>query len=285
MPGRMFLTAALTFLATAAANAGATPFTVILDPGHGGDDTGAIANAGGKRIFEKDVTLAIARQTQLILKSRGIPAVLTRTGDHFTALDQRTRSANLTAAHAQSAVFVSIHANSCDESRSSGSEIYVFNAATNEASRRLADLENGRSTHDPGRRPAMRTQTHGTLDLIMTDLATTANYGESIELACAVEHAVTNGVWARTLALRDRGVRQALFYVLMETHMPGILFEPGFLSNRQDLAHLTSPTYQQHLARSLADGIVHWRRGQNGQRARLSAVAKSRAQHCHIVKD
>lgn len=280
----MFLSCFLLF-STAAANAGMPPFTVILDPGHGGDDTGAIAFTNGKRIFEKDLTLAIARQTQRILKSRGIPAVLTRTTDHFTALDQRTKTANVASSHAQAAVFVSIHANSSDEPRSSGSEIYVFNAATNDASRRLADLENGRSTHDPGRRPALRTQTHGTLDLIMTDLATTANYGESIELACAVEHAVTAGVRARSLALRDRGVRQALFYVLMDTHMPGILFEPGFLSNRQDLTHLTSPTYQAHLARNLADGIVRWRRAQSARAPRLSGVAKTRAQHCHIVKN
>ena len=285
MSGRLLLTALLFTLSTNSSH-GAVPFTVILDPGHGGDDTGAITTQHGRRIYEKDLTLAIARQTQRYLRARGIPTVLTRTDDHFVPLDQRTKSANQSAARTQSAVFVSIHANSSDESRSSGSEIYVFNAATNDASRRLADFENGRSTHDPGRRASLRTQNHGTLDLIMSDLATTANYAESIDLACAVETAVAAGTKNRAQPpMRDRGVRQALFYVLMDSHVPGILFEPGFLSNAQDLSRLTSPVYQARLARGLGDGIIKWQRAQGWRPTTVSGVAKKRPQHCHIVKN
>lgn len=224
-------------------------FLVILDPGHGGEDTGAIAKLSGARVFEKDITLSIAKQTALILSKRGIHAVLTRPDDSFIALDKRADLANKEGALAKSAVFVSIHANSSDEPHSSGAETYVFNAASNDASRRLADLENGKRW----------TQNHATLDLIMADLASTANYAQSVNLACAVQNSVVDGLVRNHQTIRNRGIRQALFYVLMQTQMPGILFEPGFMSNFQDLKRLVDPMFQQNLARTLADGIFRWR--------------------------
>ena len=252
-------------------------FVVILDPGHGGEDTGAIRKLNGRRIAEKDLTLEIARETAHQLRTKGIRVVLTRTGDRYVDLDSRTEIANLAGKKSTRAVFVSIHVNSDENPSSSGIETYVFNAATNEASQRLADLENGKRW----------AKSHATVDLILADLASTANHGESARLACAIQ---TNSVSAAARGghkARDRGIRQALFYVLMQTRMPSVLFEPGFISNPQELTRLTSTKYQRLLAQSLAEGIQKWRfegRGRvlaTSKRAvtAISAVAKP---SCHL---
>lgn len=267
----------LSTTATAFSANQASKFLVILDPGHGGSDTGAIAELNGKKIYEKDLTLAIAGATMRTLRARGIAVALTRGDDRFVTLDQRTKLANEAAAHAQGAVFVSIHNNSSDDHTTSGSEIYVFNATTNEASRRLADIENGKAPHVRGRRPALMAESHGTLDLILDDLATTANYTDSVRLACSIERSVHS--------TRDRGVRQALFYVLMESHVPGILFEPGFVSNPQDLARLSAPAYQKRLAASLADGITRWRRTQQASSSRTAVSGVAKRDRCNIIRD
>lgn len=222
---------------------------VILDPGHGGDDAGARREHEGNLVEEKNITLSIAKHAQSILKSRGIRAILTRWNDDFVDLDKRTSIANRAALLTKKSVFVSIHANSNDDPRSSGIETYVFNAASNEASKRLADLENGHRFE----------QSHGTLDLIFSDLATTANFSESVKLACGIQRSVVSHLEKSDQPIRDRGVRQALFYVLMQTRMPSILFEPGFISNPHELAKLTDANYQRLLARSLVDGIIRWK--------------------------
>lgn len=249
----------------------ALPFVVILDPGHGGEDTGAIRAHRAKKIAEKDVTLAIAREAEKILKAKNIAVKLTRSGDRFIDLDARTEFANKTAQVASQAVFVSIHANAVEDAKSAGIETYVFNAATNQASQRLADLENG------GR----WSKSHGTIDLILADLATTANYADSADLACSIQKRVVRELNRNGFRTRDRGIRQALFYVLMQTTMPSVLFEPGFLSNPQELARLGSVRYQRLLAQTLVDGILKWRESQKArlkmnanQLAKLSAVSK-----------
>lgn len=249
----------------------ALPFIVILDPGHGGEDTGAIRRHDQKEIAEKDVTLAIAREAEKILKAKNIAVKLTRGGDKFVDLDERTELANKTARVASQAVFVSIHANAVEDAKSAGIETYVFNAATNQASQRLADLENGKRW----------TKAHGTIDLILADLATTANYADSADLACAIQKSVVGELNSKGFKTRDRGIRQALFYVLMQTSMPSVLFEPGFLSNPQELARLGSVRYQRLLAQTLVDGVLKWRENQksrlkmsSNQLAKLSAVSK-----------
>lgn len=272
-------------LLASVASAASPKFVVILDPGHGGTDTGAITTYQGRKIYEKDLTLALARKTAQVLKARGIQAVLTRDDDRFVPLDKRTTFANTVGATTPSTVFVSIHANSSDDPSNTGAEIYVFNAASNEASRRLADIENGKSPHDPGRRGALLTQSHSPLALILTDLATTANYAESVSLACAVERAVTATPTAQG-SIRDRGVRQALFYVLMDTRMPAVLFEPGFVSNPRELSRLLSPAYQQTLARSLASGVQRFHAVASRSDQALSGVSKHKHPKipCPIVR-
>lgn len=222
-------------------------WVVILDPGHGGKDVGA-SLLSKPQITEKDLTLRLALKTAKILKSHGVQVKLTRTADQTLALDERTKKANQMAMNTSSALFVSIHLNSSPNKHSSGIETYVFNAATNEASARLAEIENG-----PVHNQILHPEAHGPLDLILTDLTSTANYADSVALACSIQrHA------SIPLKLKDRGVHQALFYVLMQTKMPSVLIEAGFLSHSQDRKRLLAADFQQKLAFSLSQGIINW---------------------------
>lgn len=263
-----FAIAALALLCLPHASFAKAPFVVILDPGHGGEDTGALRELEGRTVAEKDITLAIAREAAKLFRKRGITAKLTRFDDTFIDLDNRTIAANKGAKGAAQSVFVSIHANAVDDETSAGIETYVFNAATNEASRHLADLENGKRW----------TKAHATLDLILADLATTANFGDSADLACDIQSEAVSRLSSRGLATRDRGIRQALFYVLMRTAMPSVLFEPGFLSNPLELARLATPVYQRVLAQSLVDGVLKWRTQARARtsKARLAAARGGR---------
>ncbi len=140
----VFLSAALFLL----------PFTarahllVVLDPGHGGSDTGAIHRLGAQPVAEKDITLTLAHKTATALRARGIQVVLTRDHDSAVALDRRTAIANSAARHADT-VLLSIHVNSARDPYSSGIETYVFNATNNEASRPLSEIENDSPRAEP----------------------------------------------------------------------------------------------------------------------------------------
>lgn len=221
---------------------------VVLDAGHGGDDTGNIQWIQKQRITEKDLALKLALKTRQVLQARGIPTVLTRERDQTVSLDKRALIANQASLSAKHTVFVSLHANSSHEHSSSGIETYVFNAATNDAAKHLALIENAKA------HPA------SSLELILTDLVTTGNYQDSVKLASSIQTSVVSGLRHQHYPIRDRGVRRALFYLLMQSQVPSVLFEPGFASNPKELALLLSPAYQTALAEKLADGILRWQK-------------------------
>lgn len=240
---------------------------VVLDPGHGGSDTGAIHRLGAQTVAEKDITLALARKVAAALRARGIRAALTRDRDCVVALDRRTAIAN-SAARRADAVLLSIHVNSARDPYSSGIETYVFNATNNEASRHLAEIENG----------SHRVEPKGVLSLILSDLSATANYAESVSLACGVQSRLVEGMSAAGNTLRDRGVRPGLFYVLMGARVPAVLIEAGFASNPHELANLIDPAYQERFARALVEGIVKWS-WTRGRTSTLSAIRKTASKH------
>ena len=212
------------------------PRPIVIDPGHGGDDTGAKSPDG---LTEKELTLAIARRLARILESRGHAVRLTRDGDQSRALTDRTALAN----RLEAPVFVSLHANASTFSSVSGAETYYMSldGASDEAAAATADLENlaGGSTDE--RSP---------LDLILWDLAQAEVLNESAEFALAVQ-----GRLNARLGSRDRGVKQAPFVVLTGATMPAILVEVGFLSNTSEAQRLIQPDYQQQLAEAVAAGI------------------------------
>jgi len=212
------------------------PRPIVIDPGHGGDDTGAKSPDG---LTEKELTLAIARRLARILESRGHAVRLTRDGDQSRALTDRTALAN----RLEAPVFVSLHANASTFSSVSGAETYYMSldSASDEAAAATANLENRADGSVDERSP---------LDLILWDLAQAEVLNESADLALAVQ-----GRLNARLGSRDRGVKQAPFVVLTGATMPAILVEVGFLSNTSEAQKLIQPDYQQQLAEAVAAGI------------------------------
>jgi N-acetylmuramoyl-L-alanine amidase len=223
--------------ASVAAQLGLKVRKVVIDPGHGGRDAGAVGPHG---LREKNVTLAIARKLANRLRAQGLSVVLTRDRDVFVSLDERTRIAN----EAHGDLFVSIHCNAARRRNLSGVETWTLNVASNRYAARLAAYENA---EDERRVSDLR--------LILADLATKANAGDARELAQSVQTSLVRTLRSRVGSVRDNGVKQALFYVLLGTRMPSILVETAFLSNPEEEARLRSAKYQDGTAEAIARGM------------------------------
>ncbi|HEY1907493.1 MAG TPA: N-acetylmuramoyl-L-alanine amidase [Myxococcaceae bacterium] len=221
---------------------------VIIDPGHGGHDTGTIGADGTK---EKDVALAIARKLRTVLTEQGLEVVLTRETDRFVRLEERTRLANV----GRGDLFISVHCNSLPQRHIRGIETYTLNLASDRFAIRLAAREN--ATSEKGM---------SDLQFLLADLATRANTEESARLATQVQSGLVSALRSKDAKIRDLGTKEALFYVLLGTKMPAILVETGFLSNPEEEKRLSSPGYQEEVARAIASGV----QGFLGNRDRLA---------------
>jgi N-acetylmuramoyl-L-alanine amidase len=210
---------------------------VVLDPGHGGHDTGAIGRKGTK---EKDVALAIALRLRDRLSREGLEVILTRSDDAFIALEERARIAN----EARGDLFISIHCNSAPTKRLRGIETYTLNTSSDRYSIRLAARENASSN-----------RAVSDLQYILADLATKANTEESSRLAGRVQQSLVSQLRAKGRGVLDLGTKEALFYVLLGVRMPAILVETSFLSNPEEERLLSSKAYQADLAAAIASGI------------------------------
>ncbi|MBI5066648.1 MAG: N-acetylmuramoyl-L-alanine amidase [Deltaproteobacteria bacterium] len=213
---------------------------IILDAGHGGHDTGAI---GPGRVKEKDVTLALARKLKQRLEGQGYEVLLTRSDDRYLRLEERTWFAN---AH-RGDLFVSLHVNAHPRRDRRGIETYVLNTADDRYARRLAARENG-ALSDDGAEGADAKR-------ILADLNAQASAEPSRRLALQVQRELVKEARAQGGEARDRGVKSALFYVLLGAAMPAVLVETGFISNRTEEKRLREPRYQEALAQALARGI------------------------------
>jgi N-acetylmuramoyl-L-alanine amidase len=217
---------------------------VVIDPGHGGKDPGAVANG----IREKDVNLQIAKRLASRLKKMGIPARLTRTDDRYLKLQQRTRLAN----EWNAAMFVSIHANALPPGRhATGMEIYLMALPTDKDAMQLALIENKELSNGGGSEASARASDKKTKMLlnILGNMQQNAKIGESTSVAEVLfNHGKRKG-------LPMRRVAQAPFYVLRGAGMPAVLIETGFLTEKKEARLLASSSYQEKLAGSLAEGI------------------------------
>lgn len=214
------------------------PPPIVIDPGHGGDDTGAQADSG---LSEKELTLAIAQRLSRALRAKGYPVRLTRSDDTGKALTDRTSLANRLEAR----LFVSLHANSSTVQSVRGAETYYMSLddrASDAQAQSVADLENRANGGSGGG--------GSSLDLILWDMAQSEVLNESAQFALKVQRRLN-----ALLGLRDRGVKQAPFVVLTGATMPAVLIEVGFLSNPAERDRLTSPEHQRALADAIALGI------------------------------
>jgi len=246
-----------------AGTAGAPLRTVVIDAGHGGHDSGATGPGG---LMEKDVVLDVARRVARLVESRlGIKVLLSRDGDYFVPLRDRTSFANRERAD----LFVSIHANAHREASSAGVETYFLSSeATDGAARQVAAAENAvvqleRTTTSPGsRRDIVKT--------ILWDLAQSEYQLESSRLAEIVLDSMT-----QALHIANRGVKQAGFYVLGGAAMPAVLIEIGFVTNPSEEKRLRDTRYRDEIARAIFAGIAEYKR-QSDLRARAE-VSPARA--------
>jgi N-acetylmuramoyl-L-alanine amidase len=217
----------------------------VIDPGHGGSETGAVGPGG---LEEKEVTLQIARRLAAALQ-RLFPCrvVLTRESDSVISLDDRTAVAN----HEKADLFLSIHTNSSRAPGARGSESYYLSLeASDKLSQEVASRENQPApSGGPGSTPAAAAR-NPDLDFILWDLAQTAHLKESSELAEAtqVELNVLSGT-------ENRGIKQAPFRVLVGATMPAVLVETAFISNPEEEKKLASPAFQQNVADAVARAV------------------------------
>lgn len=241
-----FYRGAASAAAPASAPARAALQTIVLDPGHGGHDTGAIGPGG---LLEKDLTLAIARRLAAILPDElGVKAVLTRNRDEFLALQQRTAIANRQKAD----LFVSIHVNAARANTATGTETYFLSSeATDNAARAAAAYENKVIDLEPASRGGSR----DLLRSILWDLTQSEFQQESSRLAEGLQDSLE-----RALRQPSRGVKQAPFYVLGGAAMPAVLVEIGFISNPREEERLQDEGYRDRVARALAAGLAAYKR-------------------------
>lgn len=218
---------------------------VVIDPGHGGYDSGTTA---GAPLLEKDIALQIGLRLQGELEHRGVRAILTRTGDYFVTLADRTAFANQAGAD----LFISIHLNSSPDAATTGIETYYLNNTTDRAAIRLAAMENASGG-------AYSTAAGGDLNYILSDMRQQYKANESVALASMIE-ADTTAELNASLGVRVNalGAMRGPFYVLVGARMPAVLVECGFLSNREEAARLASAPYQQMLAQGIAEAAVHY---------------------------
>jgi len=215
--------------------------TIVLDPGHGGKDPGAIGPGG---LTEKEVVLDVARHLRDLLRDRlGKKVLLTRDKDAFVELDDRAKFANRHKAD----LFVSIHINSHPRRATHGIEMYHFGIASDRRAMEVAARENGDNID----------HARDFVDMIKADLALSKRIEESQNLAWETKLAVVNHVGAH-YSLEDLGVKTAPFYVLRYTAMPSILVEIAFISNPIEERRLRQPDFREKVAEGLFEGIRNY---------------------------
>ncbi len=211
---------------------------IVLDPGHGGHDPGAVG-AGGTQ--EKDVVLAIGlKLRELIREELGLDVVMTRTSDVFIPLEERTAIANKVNAD----LFLSIHANAAPNHAASGIETYYLSLAKTEKAARLAAKENGTTLEKVS-----------VLQAILFDLMANYKLNDSAHLANDVQKALHKKIHGLHADVRNLGVKQGPFYVLVGATMPSILVETAFVSNVEEEARLKDPAYQEATAEGILEGV------------------------------
>ncbi len=218
--------------------------TVVIDPGHGGYDTGAVGPSG---VEEKGVNLSVALVLADILRERlGCAVLLTRTGDVYVGLEERTAFANRNNAD----IFISVHSNAALNRSVDGVETYFLSfEATDDDAMRLAAAENG-PAYTGGR---LSPEESGDISAILSDLTRTAAHHDSSRLAESVQSSLL-----RAAGNENRGVKQAPFMVLSGAGMPAILVEVGFITNPAEEKRLSSKKSRLKTAASIAEGVVNF---------------------------
>jgi N-acetylmuramoyl-L-alanine amidase len=215
---------------------------IVIDAGHGGHDTGTIGPTG---LMEKDLCLDVALRLGKIIQQRlpGADVVFTRSDDTFIPLEERTHIAN----EAKADMFISIHANSSQDTGARGIETYYLNLRGSPEAMEVAAREN--ATDDQG--------IHELQDLVK-QIARTEKIDESKEFAGDVQDSLSKRIQKTARTVKNRGVRKAPFVVLIGADMPSILTEISFLSNPADEKMLKQPEHRQRVAEGIYQGVASY---------------------------
>lgn len=228
---------------------------IVIDPGHGGKDPGAVGY--NKTVLEKNVTLEVSRRLAKKIRQRlGCEVILTRDRDTFLSLEERTAIANTRNAD----IFISVHTNASKRRYGRGIETYFLNLATDNDAIMLAARENATSAKNIS-----------DLEAILNDLMKNAKINESSRLAAYVQGAMVQELKSKYKKIRDKGVKQAPFYVLLGAEMPCILVEIAFITNPVECMRLNTAGYQDEVADGIVAGIENYIR-------EISPAALSRLQ-------
>jgi len=215
---------------------------IVIDPGHGGHDTGAI---GGKK-REKNLVLQIAKRLNKQLVKRGYKVYMTRASDRFIKLKQRTEIADRKDAK----VFISIHANSVPKKKRNkiqGVETFFLQNTRDAKSQRIAARENKAVLKGAGNSLSKK--------VIIDSVLSGPKIVQSNKLAIDVQRHILNDLRSRYRGVRDGGVRSAPFWVLVGASRPSILVEVGYISHPRERQRLFTPKYQELIAKGIAEGV------------------------------
>lgn len=217
--------------------------TIVIDPGHGGKDPGAIGFSG--RVYEKNVVLSVAHKIkEMVEENLDVRVLLTREDDRFIPLQERTAFANRNQAN----LFISLHCNAAPNRSASGIEVYFLSVARTDDARAVEMMENAVVEKYEGGLEAVKR--YDDLTYILMDMAQAEQLKESSYLAIKLQANLV-----KTTRAKDRGVKQAGFYVLRGAFMPSVLVELGFISNREEERKLNNSEYQKLLAEAIYEGI------------------------------
>ena len=215
---------------------------IVLDPGHGGDDVGALSQ--NKKLREKDIALSVSKKTASLLKERGYKVLLTRNNDRFIKLRSRTSFANDKGAH----LFISIHANAAPNKEKAkimnGIETYFLSPSRSERSMNAANLENKADTDEMNYFTKL-----SFLNFLNREKIIASN-----KLAIDIQAGLLKSVRA-SYKVSDGGVREAPFWVLVGALMPAVLIEIGYISHPEESQKIANSKYQDHIAKGIADGV------------------------------
>jgi N-acetylmuramoyl-L-alanine amidase len=212
---------------------------IIIDPGHGGRDYGAPGYLKG--VHEKDIVLKLGRRlAKKIREKLNCEVVMTRTSDRYLTLEERTAFANTKNAD----LFISIHTNAARDRRAYGVETFFLNLATDDDAILVAARENATSTKNIS-----------DLQSILSDLMQNAKINESSRLAAHVQRCMCKDLKKRYSRIKNKGVKQAPFYVLLGAQMPAILVETAFISNPRECKRLVNSNYQDRMCDAIVNGI------------------------------
>jgi N-acetylmuramoyl-L-alanine amidase len=214
---------------------------IVLDPGHGGKDPGAI---GVRGIAEKNIVLSIAKKlARKLRKEMNVEVILTRNNDSFVPLEDRTAIANAENAD----LFISLHTNASSSRRLRGIESYYLDNSTDEATIRLAARENGTSRRNVS-----------DLQFILSDLTQSSKLEDSISLAHNLQSSLVSHMGRKYRKVRNLGVKKGLFYVLVGARMPSVLLEVFFVTNRIEGRALGRRSFQSSIVEALYRGIKRY---------------------------